>query len=354
MNAGDLPKPASHGIADRLGAAKAVARDSSSVVIALLALIGLVMWAASLNSNVLSYLGLSLLLQSSIVLVFAACSAAFVILVGDIDLGIGNFIGLANVVVAVYLTSNPVLGILLIVGLIAGYGVLGLIIEVAQIPSIVATLGAAFIWFGLAQLVLPQPGGSAPDCLTAIIQSKPPLFPMPIWIAILTAIVFHLLLFHTRTGLKLRALGSNHENLVRSGSSAVRLKVIAYATAGFLGVLAGLALTGVTGGGNATGTAQYTLLAIGGVILGGGEFSGGRVSIIGAVLGALSLAMIGSVVSLIGLSSVWQSAVVGVVLIVIVALRRIRHGFEAVLTRKQLAEQRAQTRGVMEVAQDEL
>ncbi|MGN6574757.1 MAG: ABC transporter permease, partial [Nocardioides sp.] len=151
-----------------------------------------------------------------------------------------------------------------------------------------------------------------------------------------------------RTGLGLRALGSNRQNLVRSGSSSLRLRVVAYLMAGFLGVLAGLALTGITGGGNATGTSQYTLLAIGGVILGGGEFSGGRVSIVGAVLGALSLAMVGSVVSLVGISSVWQSAVVGAVLIVIVALRRVRHGIESIVRRRQLARQLAEERAVME------
>ncbi len=337
-----------------LRASLSVARDSSSVLVATVALAVLVLWAASLNENVLTYLGLSLLLQSSIVLVFAACSAAFVILVGDIDLGIGNFIALVNVVVAVHLTSRPVVGVLILVGLIGCYGLLGFLIEVAQIPAIVATLGAAFIWFGAANLILPAPGGTAPGWLITVMQSQPPVFPMPIWIAIITAAVFHLWLFHTRTGLKLRALGSNPENLVRSGSSAVRLKVVAYSLAGLLGVFAGLAVTGVTGGGNSTGTAQYTLLAIGGVILGGGEFRGGRVSIIGAVLGALSLAMVGSVVSLVGLSSVWQSAVVGVVLIVIVALRRVRHGVEHVLVRRQLAHQRAETRAVIEGAHDEV
>jgi ribose transport system permease protein len=112
-------------------------------------------------------------------------------------------------------------------------------------------------------------------------------------------------------------------------------------------------LTGITGGGNATGTAQYTLLAVGGVILGGGEFSGGRISVVGAVLGALSLAMVGSVVSLVGLSSVWQSAVVGVVLIVIVALRRVRQGLEQLLQRRQLTRQLALERAMLEGARDD-
>ncbi|MGN6574165.1 MAG: hypothetical protein ACTHKG_00625, partial [Nocardioides sp.] len=179
--------------------AKTNARDSGSVGMAMLALIGLFVWAVTLNDRVMSYLGLSLLLQSSVVLVFAACSAAFVILIGDIDLGIGNFIGLANVVIAVHLTSNPPVGLLIIVALVASYGVLGFIIEVVQIPAIIATLGAAFVWFGLATLVLPQPGGTAPAWLSSIIQSQPPLVPISVWLAIITGVVFHTWLFYTRT-----------------------------------------------------------------------------------------------------------------------------------------------------------
>lgn len=341
----DRPPPGALARVTAMGRARA--RDSGSVVIASLALVALLGWASTLNERVMSYLGLSLLLQSSVVLVFAACSAAFVILVGDIDLGIGNFIGLANVVTAVHLASDPVVGVLLLLAMIAGYGVLALIIEVVQIPAIVATLGAAFIWFGLATLVLPQPGGTAPHWLASLVASQPPVLPVSLWVAIITASVFHVVLFHTRVGLGLRALGSNRPNLVRTGASSLRLRVTAYLVAALLGVLAGLALTGVTGGGNATGTAQYTLLAVGGVILGGGEFSGGRVSIVGAVLGALSLAMIGSVVSLVGLSSVWQSAVVGAVLIVIVALRRVRQAAESLLRQRQVARQLAEERAVL-------
>ena len=71
MNAQGTSKASSSATSRTFGAAVALLRDSSSVGIALLALVGLILWAASLNDSVLSYFGMSLLLQSSIVLVFA-------------------------------------------------------------------------------------------------------------------------------------------------------------------------------------------------------------------------------------------------------------------------------------------
>lgn len=321
--------------------------DSGSVGIAALALVGLFAWAWRLDGSVLSYFGLSLLLQSSIALIFASISAACVIMVGDIDLGLGNYVALINVVVAAYLSDRPLLGITLLIACLVGYTAVGLLVELAGVPAIVATLGAAFIWFGVANLILPAPGGLAPTWLTDFIAWDPPLLPLPIWIAIVVAAVTHVALFHTRTGLKLRALGSNRDNVVRSGASALKLKLIAYLCAGLAAIAAGFAITGVTGTGDSSGSAQYTLLAIGGVILGGGELTGGRVSMIGAVIGAVSLSMVGVVVALIGLSSVWQSAVVGVVLIVIVALRRVRTGLEGLMQRKSIERQRRQTSAVV-------
>ena len=67
-----------------------------------------------------------------------------------------------------------------------------------------------------------------------------------------------------------------------------------FALAGLFGMLSGLALVGLTTSADANIALRYTLLSIAGVILGGGEFTGGRVSPIGAVIGALTLTLAGS------------------------------------------------------------
>ena len=78
---------------------------------------------------------------------------------------------------------------------------------------------------------------------------------------------------------------------------------------------------GLTTSADANMALRYTLLSIAGVILGGGEFTGGRVSPIGAVLGALTLVLAGSLLSFIRISPDWQIGAQGAILILVLALR---------------------------------
>jgi ribose transport system permease protein len=66
---------------------------------------------------------------------------------------------------------------------------------------------------------------------------------------------------------------------------------------------------------------RYTLLSIAAVILGGGEFIGGRVSVIGAVLGAMTLTLAASFLAFLNVSQDWQVGMQGAILIVVLSLR---------------------------------
>jgi ribose transport system permease protein len=132
----------------------------------------------------------------------------------------------------------------------------------------------------------------------------------------------HFLLMRTSYGAVLRGSGGNAAAVARAGWSLLRIKMVLYAMAGLFGVLSGLALIGITTSGDANIGAGYTLLSIAGVILGGGEFVGGRVSPIGAVMGALTLSLAAS--SLLTFMQVppdWQVAANGAILIIVLAAR---------------------------------
>ena len=87
--------------------------------------------------------------------------------------------------------------------------------------------------------------------------------------------------------------------------------------------LSGLALLGLTTSGDAHVADRYTLYSIAGVILGGGEFIGGRVSPLGAVVGALTLALAGSFLIFLRISPDWQIGAQGAILIIVLALRAL-------------------------------
>ncbi|RWC30176.1 MAG: ABC transporter permease [Mesorhizobium sp.] len=277
---------------------------------------------AWLNPRAISYFGFSLMLNLAIPIALATIAQMFVIAGNELDLSIGTFVGFVGCVTATWLKDAPLVGVLILLGSIGVYALLGALIYLRNLPSIVVTLGMSFVWQGLAILILPKPGGKAPDWLLSLMAFKPPLIPFPIIAALLIAGVVHFGLMRTSYGVILRGSGGNAAALERAGWSLLKTKVVLFALAGLFGVLSGMALIGITTSADANIGNGYTLLAIAGVILGGGEFVGGRVSPIGAVIGALTLALAASpLLTFMHIPPDWQVAANGAILIIVLAAR---------------------------------
>ena len=135
---------------------------------------------------------------------------------------------------------------------------------------------------------------------------RTPYVPFPIIAGIVIAVLVHIGLMRTSYGAILRGSGGNPNAIASAGWSLLKTKIIMYALAGIFGVLSGLALVGITTSADANIGKGYTLLSIAGVILGGGEFVGGRVSPIGAVIGALTLTLAGSLLNFMRVPPDWQ------------------------------------------------
>ena len=268
-----------------------------------------------------SYFGLDLLLRLAVPLALATLAQLFIMTVNDLDLSIGAYISLTAGISATLLVDEPILGVLALVGCVVAYGAVGALIHVRRLPSIVVTLGMSFIWLGLAITLLPTPGGSAPDWLRSLMTLKPELVPFPIIALAVIALVAHIGLMWSPYGAVLRGVGGNARAVERAGWSLLRAKVTMYTLAGIAGVLAGMALLGLSGAADARFGERYTLLSIAAVILGGGEFVGGRVSPVGAVVGAATLLLVNSLLTFLKLPPEWQIGAQGVVLIAVLALR---------------------------------
>jgi ribose transport system permease protein len=269
----------------------------------------------------MSYFGLNLMLQYAIPIALATIAQMCVITVNDLDLSIGPFVGLVGCISATLLLDNPALGVLALLVLIAAYGAVGALIHLRNLPSIVVTLGLSFVWLGIAVLILPSPGGKAPLWLKSLMGVQLPVVPFPIVAAIVIGLVVHVVLMTSAYGVIARGGGGNAKALTRAGWSMLKTKVMMYMFCGFFGVLSGLALLGLTTSADAHVADRYTLYSIAGVILGGGEFIGGRVSPFGAVIGALTLALAGSFLIFLKISPDWQIGAQGAILIIVLALR---------------------------------
>jgi ribose transport system permease protein len=288
--------------------------------LSLAVLLAAVFWV---QPRTMSYTGLNLLFNLAVPITLATIAQMLIMMVNDLDLSMGTFVSFVACVTATFVQTDPLIGVLILIACIAVYALLGVIIYLRNLPSIVVTLGMSFVWGGLAVLLLPSPGGVAPDWIRWLMTSKPPLVPMAIVAAVIIAVVTHWLVMRSAVGVVLRGVGGNERSVQRAGWSIVRARATAYALAGLFAVLAGMSLVGLTTSADANIALRYTLLSIAGVILGGGEFVGGRVSPIGAVVGALTLTLAASFLSFLKISPDWQIGAQGAILILVLALRLV-------------------------------
>jgi ribose transport system permease protein len=295
--------------------------DGLRLLIPALSLVGLLAAVFYLQPRAMSYTGLNLLFNLAVPIALATIAQMLIMTVNDLDLSMGTFVSFVACVTATFLQSSPLLGVLILMAAIGIYALIGVMIHLRDLPSIVVTLGMSFVWGGLAVLILPAPGGEAPGWIRAIMTVKPPLVPMAIVASILIAVVSHYVIMRSSFGVVLRGVGGNSRSVARAGWSIIGARAAVYGLAGFFAVLAGMALVGLTTSADANIALRYTLLSIAGVILGGGEFVGGRVSPIGAVIGALTLTLAGSFLSFLRISPDWQIGAQGAILILVLTLR---------------------------------
>ncbi|MEQ8480570.1 MAG: ABC transporter permease [Hoeflea sp.] len=300
-----------------------LSNDNLRILVPALSLVALLCAVFYLQPRTMSYMGLNLMFNLAVPIALATIAQMFILAVNDLDLSMGAFVSFSACVAATFLEQSPLVGILILAAAIGVYALIGVVIYLRNLPAIVVTLGMSFVWSGFAVLLLPSPGGAAPEWIRAIMTSRPPMVPMAIVASIIIAFVAHLIVMRSSFGVVMRGLGGNSRSVERSGWSIIRIRAMTYALAGLFAVMAGIVLVGLTTAADANIALRYTLLSIAGVILGGGEFVGGRVSPVGAVIGALTLTLAASFLSFLRISPDWQIGAQGAILIIVLAIRLI-------------------------------
>lgn len=278
------------------------------------------------NPLVASPFGLELLLAPAVPLVLIALAQMFVVGGSEIDLGAGAFAGLVNVISATLLVVSPALGAAALIAGLAGYALMGVLIQTRAIPAIVVTLGASFIWIGTGQTLQASPGGSSPEWLTALFSWSIPGLPTPLAL-ILVAAAAALFIDGSALGTILRGFGANASALARAGWSPVRYAVYRYAIACLFAMMAGLYVTATNNASDINASSSFTLLSIAAVVMGGCQLLGGMIAPAGVVAGAVTLSLIGALLASLGVSTDLNAAVQGGLLILIL-------GFQALLIRR--------------------
>ncbi|MDR7147986.1 ABC transporter permease [Rhizobium sp. BE258] len=273
-------------------------------------------------------------------LAFVAMAQCFVVITAGIDLSAGMILILCNCLASWLVVGTPLqtgLGIVavLLTGLACGL-LNGLIIIFGRLQPIVTTIATSAIFFGLALLLRPTPGGSVNEDLADAFTSKLfGIFPTSLIVLALTILIIWVPFSRSVLGRAAYAAGSSENAAYMSGMPIKRAKLAAYALAGLLSAIGGLYLTFFSYTGEAafaSGNA-YTLYSIAAVVLGGVSLAGGKGSAIGAVFGALAFRTIGDLLFVFDLDPLWQPLFQGIVLMAAISigcigLARVRNRLE--------------------------
>ncbi|MCD6304217.1 MAG: ABC transporter permease, partial [Planctomycetes bacterium] len=151
------------------------------------------------------------------------------------------------------------------------------------------------------------------------------LLPPGGWVMILLAVAFWALLRYTRLGRHTYAIGSNEQTARLCGVAVERVKLWVYGLSGACAGLSGVMLLSRQRQGDPTGAMGYELDVIAAVVIGGGSLAGGEGSIFGSIVGALIMTVIRTGCNLQGLQPWITQVVTGAIIVVAVALDRLRH-----------------------------
>ncbi len=277
----------------------------------------------SMSPRVFSKFGVELLAVGFAPFVFAALAQTYIIGLGHIDLGIGAFMGLVNVVCATVLDADTLLGLLALAGLLAAYALMGVVVYVRNVPAIIITLGMSFVWMGLAFFLQDMPGGHTPDWMTTLFNFDNSIL-QGVLIYLLLFIFLAVAVYRSRYGTVMRGFGNNAAAVVSSGWSKGWAFFFIYLIAGVFAMMGGISFSAITGASDVNASATFTMLTVAAVIIGGGYFEGGVVTHLGAVFGAITLTMISVLLGLFNISTDYTATIQGMALLVILSLRILK------------------------------
>ncbi len=302
-------------------------RETSLVIV----LIILCVFVQFRNSSFLTPGTIEGMFKNYAVTMIMALGMMCVLLIGGIDIAVGSTLGFSGMCASLFLRDHPDMPVLLVFLISIGLGTLcglliGLVVSYGKVPPIIATLGGMYVLRGLAYLVAKNEWVSAyqfSESYTDFAQSKYLGFGLLNNLIVLTIIIyilFFIFLKWTTIGRKIYAVGSNAEAAEVSGIKIKGVKIMCYAILGFLTGLCGAIYTSLYASAQGDMGTGLEMDVIAACVVGGVSLNGGRGSVTGVFLGALTMAIVGRALPLIGVSQFWQTAIKGLIIIAAVVL----------------------------------
>jgi fructose transport system permease protein len=292
-----------------------------------LALLAACVFFATRSDRFLTGDNLSIVLQQVMVVGVIAIGQTLVILTAGVDLSCGTVMALGAIVMtklAAELGVSVPLAIVVGVGATTGFGFLnGLLVTRINLPPFIVTLGTLNIAFAITQLYSnAQTVTDLPDAMNALggtfrVGGTTVVYGVVVMLALYALTAF--VLRETAAGRHVYAVGNNPEAARLTGIATPRVILAVYVLAGVLYGIAALLSVARTGVGDPNAGQTENLDAITAVVLGGTSLFGGRGTVLGSLVGALIVGVFRNGLTLMGVSSVYQILITGILVILAVA-----------------------------------
>ncbi len=256
-----------------------------------------------------------------------------VIVTGGIDISVGSMMGLSGVVYGVLLEAGAPFIPAALAALATGLGcgcVNGFLIAYLRLSPFVVTLGTLSAFRSLAIVVTSNQAvysfGPAEPFVNALGGGQTLGIANVFYAMLVCAVVLHLALRNTRWGRYIYAVGGNARAPRWTGIPTRRVKLSAYAFAGFMSAVGALFLVGWLGSvTNALGTGDE-LRVIAATVIGGASLAGGYGTVYGAIIGSVLIEEIRNALLLVGVDPFWQGLFVGLFILIAVFLQQVQAG----------------------------
>jgi ribose transport system permease protein len=269
----------------------------------------------------------NLLVQSTL-LMLLALPMTLVIMTEGLDLSIGAVLTLASIALAltVVATGSAALGVLAGLGVGLGFGLVnGWLVTALNLPPFIATLGTLGIAQGLSLVVTDgQSVVGIPATIERVYSGTLVGVPVPIILAAIAYGIVHLLLYRTRFGVAVFALGGNREALRLAGVSDRAMLVAVYALSGLIAGFAALLMTARLNAAHPTAGIGLEFDAIAAVAVGGTSFERGNGWLFGSLLGVIAVGVLRNGLNLAAVPSSAQVACIGALVILALFIDSLR------------------------------
>jgi ribose transport system permease protein len=295
--------------------------------VALVLLVLIILFGLS-GSRFLTPANIANILVQSTVLILLALPMTLIIMTEGLDLSMGAVLTLASIALAmtVVATGSPALALLAGLGVGLGFGIAnGLLVAIGRLPPFIATLGTLGIAQGLSLVVTDgQSVVGIPPAIEHVYSGTLYAVPIPFLLAAAAYALIHLLLYNTRFGVAVFALGGNREALRLAGVPDRLMLIAVYALGGLMAGFAALLMTARMNAAHPTAGIGLEFDAIAAVAVGGTSFERGNGWLFGTLLGVLAVGVLRNGLNLLAVPSSAQVACIGALVILALFIDALR------------------------------